>query len=669
MMKTHLFSCLLGVCACLPGSAVEFQIPQRHQPKTVMGRDFWRVLYKYGDWACWDEWASPARLVRFDHPEIYRHPAFTDVVWSYFGRKPPAMNGGTVLIGSLRDQFLDYEADREILASNPVPDRPFFMQVTGKRRLEAWIAEPRLDHAEYDAFLKTHPNLVFDGTMGEWCCDLLLAYRRMKGLPPQIRRKLVDLIGTEPPSDRREFVRVLRRYYDMRARANYNGRIRVLDGHLNSFHLAYDFGAHMIVLESTDTCGNGTTPYEDAIERGFVSTGSNKETMDNSVYRYAVQAMFARGAARQFNRLWEWYVAGYTNGWTDDGQWWNNTVTVYPESATAPEHYGRCSWNCGPEWGQSVSNLNRVHYLAYLSGANFVNFEEWSAQLTQWDKATGRTVLSPRAKFYLDFANFTREHPGRGAVYAPIAIAVPVGQGYPTFGGEPWCIKRFGYTRGDAAVDAVFFTLVPGFERAKEHLRGVEYDLQSSPFAQMYDVIAPDIASQSGDELLEVFRGYKAIVVVGDYPDRGFEKTLAQYASEGGRVIRIGENEVPPVSRSQINDIKGGKLTFRNVEKIFRGLQDEYFPLRVTGDVAYGLNRTKDSWWLWAFNSRGVIKFVNRPERIDRSCDAKIAVSMPRGFATSVRELICGKDVAVVADGSFQFTVPAGGLAIFEMKK
>lgn len=56
-------------------------VPERHWPNTFMGCDFWRVLYKYGDWACWAEWASPASVTRFDNPGIYDCPAFQDVAW------------------------------------------------------------------------------------------------------------------------------------------------------------------------------------------------------------------------------------------------------------------------------------------------------------------------------------------------------------------------------------------------------------------------------------------------------------------------------------------------------------------------------------------------------------------------------------------------------------
>lgn len=645
-------------------------VPARHRPKAFMGRDFWRALYKYGDWACWAEWTSPARIVRFDNPELYRHPAFEDVVWSYFGRTPaPDLSTGKAVWRNLGENFLDKEPDKEILSSNPDPTRPFFLSTTGKRGVNSWAGEIDLDRAEYDRFLKDHPNLVYDGSYGEWCSDLLLAYPKLRKMTDPVRRaQLEAVIGKEPPSDRYALTKMLKRYFDARRRGFYDGRIRVGDAHLNSFHTAMDCGAHMFSLETTDSSGNGTTADEKAYFReSFEPTGDEEDAKDDSGYRWNVSAMFARGAARQFRTIWEWYIAGYTNGWTEDGKWWNNTVTVYPESDAAPDHYEKISWNCGPEWGQSASNLRRAHYFAYLNGCTFVNMEEWSAQFTMWDRKLKKTVFSPRAKLYLDFADFTRTHPDRGAVYAPVAICVPVDQGYPTWGGYPWGLKRCGYTRGDAAVDAVFYTLVPGFERAKEHRRGVEYNLINSPFAQMYDVIAPDAKRLSAAEMLGVFRSYRAIVVVGDYPNRDFETTLAQYEAEGGRVVRLGEKEVPPVAEGQINDVKGGRIRFPEVEKAFAALQRDHFPLTVGGDVCYGLNRTSKGWWLWMFNSKGVIKFADKPERIDHSFDSRVSVRMPSGFGSQVSEITCGAALDRTADG-FSATVPAGDLRIFEIK-
>ena len=662
---------MLGSISAAVGEASVVIVPERHWPQSHMGRDFWRVLYKYGDFACRAEWASPARLTRFDNPGIYDCPAFQDVVWSYFGRVPaPDPAGGRSVWRTLRENFFDKEPDREILTSNPDPTRPFFLLTTGKRDVSSWGSNIDLDHAEYARFRTTHPNLAFDGRCSEWLNDLMRAYRNIAALKDSaLKTDLQTLLGTEPPNTRYEIVRLLKRYFERRKQSFYGGRMCVLDGHLHSFHLAKDIGAEVHSLETTDTCGYGTTPSDKVYARGhYDCDGTSEDVDDNSAYRWNVSAMFARGAARQFRSVWEWYIAGYTNGWTEDGKWWNNTVTVFPESDDAPESYEACGWHCGPDFGQSASNIRRALYLAYLSGCTFENFEEWTAQFTMWDKARRKTVLSPRGKMYVEFADFTRRHADRGAAYAPVAICVPVAQGYPTWGGYPWGLKRCGYTQGDTAVDAVFYTLVPGYERAREHRKGVEYNIPHSPFAQMYDVIAPDVKSQTADELFDVLRSYKAVVVAGNYPDRSFEPTLARYAAQGGRVIRLDEKTVPAEPESRINEIMAGRVEFKAVKRIFEGLQKDYFPLKVDGDVCYGLTRTKTGWWLWAINSKGVTKFVDKPERIDPSKNAELTVSVPAQYGRTVRELTREEPIVLV-DGTFKSVVPAGDLRIFEIRE
>ena len=55
------------------------------------------------------------------------------------------------------------------------------------------------------------------------------------------------------------------------------------------------------------------------------------------------------------------------------------------------------------------------------------------------------------------------------------------------------------------------------------------------------------------------------------------------------------------------------------------------------------------------------------PAGIDRSCEVEILVSSANAPIGSVREMLSGK-TARVADGAFRHTLPAGDLAVFEIK-
>ncbi|MBR4653009.1 MAG: hypothetical protein IKO72_06575 [Kiritimatiellae bacterium] len=621
-----------------------FQVPERHRPNVVMGRDYWRELYRYGDFILWR--SNPSRGVRYDNPEIYDVPAFTDTVPNYFARRdaPPPEYGSPVW-RTLAENFDPRDPDAIILTSNPQPDRPLSVSVNCKRNLTAWGGTPQLDREGYAKWRAAHPNLMFDGQYAEWDNDLVLAYSRKEKLDAKTRAAIEEVIGKTPPKDRYERCRVMKRYFDKRRETYYGGDIMVFVAHVYSLHLGADFGAKMLSLETTNSSGSPTS---------------------NAEYRWNTAAMFARGAARQFRLNWEWYIAGYMNGASKEGEWQGNIVTVYPYSDDAPERRETKTGWSGPEYGQSLSVMRRAHYFAYLNGPNFQNLEEWSSRLTRWDRTAKKTVLTARGREYVKFADFTRAHPERGAVWTPVAICVPVAQGYTTYGGSPWAVGSYGYTRGDEALDAIFYTLVPGFERAKAMMAGGEMNLHNSPYAQMYDVIAPDASSQSDAEKLEVFRSYKAIVVAGDYPDRSFEKVLAEYEKGGGRVIRIGEADVPPIGKDNINSLRAGRFSFPKVAKVFDGLQADYFPFKVTGYCLYGANRNEKGWWLWIFNNKGVTKFARDPHVVDHAFDAKIEVSSAKARIVSAHELL-GENGIKVVDGSFSFTLPAGELAIFEI--
>ena len=112
--------------------------------------------------------------------------------------------------------------------------------------------------------------------------------------------------------------------------------------------------------------------------------------------------------------------------------------------------------------------------------------------------------------------------------------------------------------------------------------------------------------------------------------------------------------------------MKAGKKRFPDVESIFEGLQNDYFPFEVKGDCLYGANRTDGGWWLWVFNNKGVTKFTDAPHTLDHSFDVDIAVTYPGASHFRATELLTGETIAV-AGGSFRHRIAAGDLAVFEI--
>ena len=626
-------------------STTSYQLSPRHIPKRIMGRDYWPALYKYRDWLSGAKYDNSAFEVRFDNPDIFNLPAFRDAAPVYWARNdPPPVDGASGTWRHFADNFTATERDREIIASNPCPDRPFLFAATANRKFWTWGAECDLDHAEYAEWLARHPNALYSGTILEWDNDLMLAYRRLANLTNAVRRAKVEaLIGKQPPKTREERMDVMRRHFADRHKAAYGGKMAVHASHVFSQHLGADCGADVLVVETTNSSGSPTS---------------------NSEYRWNLAPMFVRGAARQFGVPWEWYWAAYMNGFRTNGEWHNNAACRYPER---------------PDYGISGSLMRRLYYFSYLSGANITQPEEWSAYFLAWDEKAGKTVLTQRGRDYAAYHDFTQAHPERGVPYTPVAICIPLSRGYPAYGGWPWAEKGYGYTQSDLMSDAVFFSLVPGFERAKAMKVGVETNLHNSRFAQMYDVICPDAPSQSAETTLDVMKSYKALVVAGEFADPKVAKCLAEYEKSGGRVIQLSafanasasaeataDKTARQANGQLIGDLKAGKMKFPKIEAIFEGLQKEYFPFKVEGDCLYGASRTADGWWLWVFNNKGVTKFTDAPHTVDHSFDADITVSSTKGGITAVKELLTDKAVPV-SGGTFNHRIAAGALAVFEV--
>ena len=638
-MKTPFLVCLFLPCAwTFARAADDWLTPQGHRPLVVMGRDFWPTLYKYGDWGLWYK----ASRVRFDNPEILRQAAFAEAAPAYFSHgAAPAAESGLAAWRRLEDNFAPDEPEREILSSNPHPDRPLFVKHAAKRSHLAFGGRVDLDREDFARWRAAHPNLMCDGALSEWDNDLMLAYDRVKKVSDETRRKEIEAFLGEKPKNRYARVEKMRQYYDWRRKICYDGKMSVGFAHILSGHLAADCGASLLSVEQTNT------------------------TCGDTEYRWNFAPMFARGAARQFGVPWLWYQADYMIGYTKDGRRILDSDCVYPadEKDAGGDHWG-------PAFGQSSSLVRRGLFYAYLNGANFTQVEQWSCQFLAWDKSTGRTELSPRAKDYISFHDFTRRHSGRGTTWTPVAICLPLAQGYTSFGGYPWETwdLAYGYTDGDYAVDSLFFSLVPGFARDAAMRKGVETNLHNTPHAMMYDVICPDAPSRTHEQLLETLKGYRAVIVAGDYPDRSFERALDAYARVGGEVVRVADRKRPANAHRAVSDLRGGKVRFPEVEALFDRLEARHFPFKVEGDCLYGANRTDSGWWLWVFNNKGVTKFADAPAEIDSSAAVRIRVASPQLDGASVREIASERNVPVVAD-EFSWQVDAGEVAVFEVRE
>jgi hypothetical protein len=406
-----------------------------------------------------------------------------------------------------------------------------------------------------------------------------------------------------------------------------------LRSNYNIDHIAAALGATSITLETTNSTG-----------------------VPRVEYRWSDMCSFARGAARQFGIPWCWYVAIFLNGYTRSGEWVSNSVFKNM----------RQIYNGNPKGGISCSLERRAFYYAYLNGANAVEPEGWLNHMLQTNSAGTKVELSVRGKMFSKYHDFTVANPARGTTYTPVAILVPSAQGRTAYGGQAW--GRAPYKVGDYALDAIFYSIVPGSNREKWLREGKEGNLHNAKIPMMFDVLVPD-SRQPKEDFARALSSYPVAILAGEYRDSSvFEDVLAEYQKNGGELHRIGPEMLPPLDSAAPFDIFSGKRRFPKVEKLLADITRRYFPFEVEGDVLYGANRTKTGWWLWCFNNRGVTKYIGEDESIDAAMFSpiKVRINPGAGLFKKASELIEGKEISVKG-GAFEAVVPAADLRVFSL--
>ncbi|MBQ6915301.1 MAG: hypothetical protein IJQ65_06230 [Kiritimatiellae bacterium] len=633
----------LALCAAAAyGAAGErvqapFVVPEAHRPKLIMGREYWTMLesnpytdpYYQGVDRVWENpWHNRA---------LCALPVFRDcglMVQSY--GPPPPGEGKAATWRTYEGDFGRGNPNLGAIQANMKRDKPLVLLFTSKLNVRAMAGEVDLDADSWRAFKASHPNFIGTRTLNEWGNDVITNMRHTKDIEnPDRRAELEAVWARYSLTNRFDRMALGRWFVDRKLKVHYDD--------LDTFtafraayyldHVAAAWGAKALTSETTNT------------------------TDAESEYRWDVSGMFVRGAARQFGLPWCWYEAVFYNGPSEDGKWIFNSFC----------NNRRTSGGSRPEGGVSASSQRRLWHYAYLNGANAVESESWTFCCFTTNTPSGKAELTVRGRNLAAYHDFTAAHPDRGVPYAPVAVLVPFVQGYPCTGGRAWF--RCPYTPGDYAIDAVFFSIAPGWDRARGVKVGnCEGNLHNSRFAMMYDVLVPD-SPQPKEEFKKALFRYPAAILAGDYPDpAAFEDVLADYERAGGRLIRVTPEMLPPFHASAFIPIWRGDLKFPKVEAALERLQKDLFPFEVSGDCQYGANRTADGWWLWVFNNKGVVKFADKFERIDHAYDVTVTARKTHGAAIAgVTELLSGMKPPVEGD-SFSFAIPAGDLAVFEVR-
>jgi hypothetical protein len=679
------------------------QASPQPEPPVILGRRFWNML------------SAPARQTP---GPVGDEPMVREAALCYFVSDLRAEKGSPQ----------EVNADR-LLKLKPAPDPrvPFVAYTHAGRPPFRCLDEFQVDQASYERWKAQYPNFLGFWTGVEWdneyvgpLCNLESAVRtwRKHGYSETALGHMQRVIG-RAVTDRDAAARGLHECYQGLRRYYFNDpqRMIFLRGAWCFDHYPLEWGAGIAVSETTNT----------------------------GPYRHQVSLFSVRGAARQYGRPWEWYIATYYNGHDANGRPSVNNEPNYV--STTRSAVPGSQEQSGPGFGMSVSLNRRDMYLAYLAGASFVDHEDWGRVYCQRDERNPKIrTLSPHGQAMREWYAFTQRHTDRGVSYAPVALLMPFNQGYPQWGGHPW--SHFPIQRPDSMIDAVMYTLVPFTQDTRQ---GREGCLANSPFGDLYDTLAAN--PPSGPVRAAVLARYPVAILLGGIDiDASLATRLMDYVRAGGTlvvnarqvnerlpadflgVLRSGKTAavVGPVNvgpgesltldepyeyeplelkgaQALWTDAQGGVLASLNrygqgrvlltsvdyllprwekgkpqgsklwaallkgkrmplVESLMRPIVDEVLPVKVVGDIEYGLNRVSDGWWVYLINNRGVTKFTQTPETFDAAQTSKVTVELRRLKVTGLQELRTDRPVALdQANSAFTIDVGPGDIRVVKI--
>lgn len=461
-------------------------------PPQIVGRPFWNLLPYL------PPHSSAAKAME---KQVLNEPMVRDAARMYYISDLLASGGDRLAVNG-----------EKLLKLQPDPRVPFQVCQNAGRPPFRFMDDFRVDQGLYAKWKQEHPNFLGFWTGVEWDNEFITplndvknadGWARKHGCSDTAVRRMQELLA-RARTDRGQAAAGLRACYDALRRIYFDDpeKMVFLRAGWCFDHYALEWGAGLAVSETTNT----------------------------GPYRHQPSLFFVRGAARQYGKPWEWYIATYYNGFDSTGARSvnnepNGLTTTHTDVPGSEEHSGLGH-------GMSVSLSRRDKYLAYLAGASLVQHEDWPRAYCQHkDGDPKEWVLSPHGEAMKEWYAFTERCPDRGTSYAPVALLLPFNQGMPQWGGAPWSYFKPG--RPDAMIDAFMYTIAPFAQDLK---KGKEGCLANGAFGDGYDVLVPD--APSGPIPLVKLRNYKVAILLGTFDIQApLAGRLIDYVREGGTLV------------------------------------------------------------------------------------------------------------------------------------
>jgi hypothetical protein len=137
-----------------------------------------------------------------------------------------------------------------------------------------------------------------------------------------------------------------------------------------------------------------------------------------------------------------------------------------------------------------------------------------------------------------------------------------------------------------------------------------------------------------------------------------------------------------PEPLATVNKIGRGKLIFVAtpdllgedermppfVAHLLAHLAGDATPVEVKGDVEYLINRNSNGWVVTLFNDNGVFKPQQGMAEVDRGATVNVTIRLRNQKVSAATEWLTTANLSVRDDSSVQLAIPAGGIAIVELK-
>ncbi|MBQ9338246.1 MAG: hypothetical protein IJS14_13220 [Lentisphaeria bacterium] len=686
--------------------------------KQIYGKDF-RVIMGA---SVYDPPADPAGKAKYDAelrpglyvplsklpPEMRKYldiPAFRDLIIfsGYVGDEAVIKNpDGT------------YTFDLDVISRNYTEkDQPFYFSIKRFTRpykpgYKHFFWEETFRHPDREKYLKwkkKHPNLIGVNTLTEWGNEANILYNhrlpryvKEAKLPPEQAAKVRARWKGEF-TDRRDYVN--------------NHLKRLFDRHASTW---FD-DPSVFYLGEGMWCINHLAAYWGATNLLVHETSRN-------LRMWQVQMIFNRGAARQFGAKWGWYVATVYTGYNSKHQQsdghpaaWYISPKKNPAagiSLNARERVYYYAWLCGVNilqredvsnnfWDRTKKGPERWKPVyegkMYIDFANFVraNPDRGTtytpvALLIPYAQGACRNIQPAFGKFpYLKSDN----------MYHSLIATI-----YPQFDDRKYSKKGVEMTLRNSKYGDIFDVLTPDFpdptalrktlpaykvailsggyekhpamaEALREYVRNggtlVLNTVQLNNFDPAFTGVKLTGKTVKDDGYVLDKVELAGAKVLSALPDG--TPVFTAFDQGKGRVIVATPRWLVPdfedgseESKKVLGQTASGIRQFKYTRELLDKILEEVLPIEVSGDVLYGLNKTKDGWLIYMINNKGINKYTDTPAEFDSKQTSKVTVNLKAIQAGKAHDLCSGEDFPI-SGGKFTASVAPGRYRILKLVK